>query len=51
MDTATSDIRASEFTSSCYGNSPFSPDVLNRIPKGEDIGTGAIDGAYGTRPQ
>ena len=49
MDTATSDIRAVEFTSSSDGDSPVLPDPLNQIPEGEDIGTVTADGAYDTR--
>lgn len=49
MDTATSDIRAVEFTSSSDGDSPVLPDLLDQIPKGEDIGTVTADGAYDTR--
>ena len=49
MDTATSDIRAVEFTSSSDGDSPVLPDLLGQIPKGEDIGTVTADGAYDTR--
>ena len=33
MDTATSDIRAVEFTPSSDGNSPVLPELLNQIPK------------------
>jgi hypothetical protein len=49
MDTATSDIRAVEFTSSGDGDSPVLPDLLDQIPAGEDIGTVTADGAYDTR--
>ena len=49
MDTATSDIRAVEFTSSSDGDSPVLPDLLDQIPEGEDIGTVTADGAYDTR--
>jgi hypothetical protein len=49
MDTATSDIRAVEFTSSSDGDSPVLPELLNHIPEGEDIGTVTADGAYDTR--
>lgn len=44
MDTATSDIRAVEFTPS-----PVLPDLLAQIPDEEDIGTVTADGAYDTR--
>ena len=52
MDTATSDIRAVEFTPSREGDSPVVPDLLDQIPEGEDIGTVTADGAYdpGLRP-
>jgi hypothetical protein len=46
MDTATSDIRAVEFTPSREGDSPVLPDLLGQIPEDEDIGTVTADGAY-----
>ncbi|MBL3576519.1 transposase, partial [Rhodovulum sulfidophilum] len=49
MDTATSDIRAVEFTPSREGDSPVQPDLLDQIPQDEDIGTVTADGAYDTR--
>ena len=49
MDTATSDIRAVEFTPSREGDSPVLPDLLGQIPQDEDIGTVTADGAYDTR--
>ncbi|MDZ4134167.1 MAG: IS5 family transposase, partial [Paracoccaceae bacterium] len=49
MDTATSDIRAVEFTSSSDGDSPVLPELLNQIPEGENIGTVTAEGAYDTR--
>ena len=49
MDTATSDIRAVEFTPSREGDSPVLPDLLDQIPDDEDIGTVTADGAYDTR--
>ncbi len=49
MDTATSDIRAIEFTPSRDGDSPVLPDLLDQIPQDEDIGTVTADGAYDTR--
>lgn len=49
MDTAPSDIRAVEFTSSRDGGSPVLPDLLEQIPEGEDIGTVTADGACDTR--
>lgn len=49
MDTATSDIRAVEFTPSSDGFSPVLPELLAQIPEGEEIGTVAADGAYDTR--
>ena len=39
MDTATSDIRAVEFTPSSDGDSPVLPELLDQIPGGEEIGT------------
>lgn len=49
MDTATSDIRAVEFTPSSDGDSPILPELLDQIPDGEEIGTVTADGAYDTR--
>jgi hypothetical protein len=49
MDTATSDIRAVEFTPSSDGDSPILPELLGQLPKGEEIGTVTDDGAYDTR--
>ena len=49
MDTATSDIRAVEFTPSSDGDSPVLPDLLGQLPEGEQIGTVTADGAYDTR--
>jgi hypothetical protein len=49
MDTATSDIRAVEFTPSSDGDSPVLPDLLDQIPEDEEIGTVTADGAYDTR--
>lgn len=49
MDTATSNIRAVEFTSSSDGHNPVVPDPLAQILEGEDIGTVTADGAYDTR--
>ena len=49
MDTATSDIRAVEFTPSRDGDSPVLPDLFDQIPQGEELGTVTADGAYDTR--
>jgi hypothetical protein len=49
MDTATSDIRAVEFTPGSDGDSPVLPELLDQIPDGEEIGTVTADGAYDTR--
>jgi hypothetical protein len=49
MDTATSDIRAVEFTPGSDGDSPVLPEFLDQIPEGEEIGTVTADGAYDTR--
>lgn len=38
-----------EFTFSSDGNSPVLPDLLDKIPEGEDIGAVTADGAYDTR--
>lgn len=49
MDTATSDIRAGEFTPSSDGDSPVLPELLGQIPEDEEVGTVTADGAYDTR--
>jgi hypothetical protein len=49
MDTATSDIRAVEFTPSSNGDSPVLPELLDQILESEEIGTVTADGAYDTR--
>jgi hypothetical protein len=49
MDTATSDIRAVEFTPSSDGDSPVLPELLDQIPGGEQIGTVTADGTDDTR--
>ncbi|PSK80291.1 DDE family transposase [Limimaricola soesokkakensis] len=49
MDTATSDIRAVEFTPSRDGDSPVLPDLLDQILDDEPIGTVTADGTYDTR--
>ena len=49
MDTATSDIRAVEFTPSSDGDSPILPELLGQIPEDEQIGSVTADGAYDTR--
>ena len=61
MDTATSDIRAMEFTPSSDGDGRVLPELLDQIPQGQVIGTvppshglhanreRATDGAYDTR--
>jgi hypothetical protein len=49
MDTATSDIRAVEFTPSREGDSPVLPELLDQISDDEPIGTVTADGAYDTR--
>ena len=48
MDTATSDIRAVEFTPSRDGDSPVLPHLLEQIAEDEEIGTVTADGAYDT---
>ena len=48
MDTATSDIHAVD-TPSREGDSPVLPELLDRIPEQEPIGTVTADGAYDTR--
>lgn len=45
MDTATSDIRAVEFTPRREGDNPVLPDPLDQIPEVEDIGAVTADGA------
>jgi len=49
MGTATSDIRAVEFTPSSDGDSPVLPELLDQIHEGEEIGTVTADGAYDVR--
>ena len=49
MDTATSDIRAVEFTPVSDGDSPVLPELLGQIPDGEEIATVTADGAADTR--
>jgi hypothetical protein len=49
MDAATGDIRAVEFTPSREGDSPVLPDLLDQIPRNEQIGTVTADGAFDTR--
>ncbi len=49
MDTATSDIRAVEFTPASDGDSPVLPELLGQIPEDKEIGTVTADGAYDTR--
>ena len=48
MDTATSDIRAVDFTPSRDGDSPTLPDLLGQIPVDEDTGTVTADSAHDT---
>jgi hypothetical protein len=45
MGTATSDIRAVEFTPSSNGDSPVLPELLDQTSEGEEIGTVTADGA------
>ena len=49
MDTATSDIRAVEFTPSSDGDSPVLPELPDQIPEDKEIATVTADGAYDTR--
>ncbi len=49
MDTATSDIRALEFTPSSSVDSPVLPKLLGQIPEGEGLGMVTADGAYNSR--
>lgn len=49
MDTATSDTRAVEFTSSREGDSPTLPALLDQIPEDQQIGSVTADGASNTR--
>jgi hypothetical protein len=48
-DTATSDIRAAEFTPNSDDDSPVLPELLDQIPEGEVIGTVTAHCAYDTR--
>jgi hypothetical protein len=38
-----------EFTPGSDGDRPLSPELLDQIPEGEEIGTVTADGAYATR--
>lgn len=49
MDTATSDIRAVEFTPSSDRDSPVLREFLDRIPEGEKTGMVTVGGTYDTR--
>jgi hypothetical protein len=49
FDTAISDIRTVAFTPSSDGDSPVLPELLDRIPEGEEIGTVTAGGTYDTR--
>lgn len=49
LDTATSDIRAVEFTSTKEGDGSTLPARLDRIPKGEQNGSVTADRSYDTR--
>lgn len=49
METATSDIRAVAFANSPEGDSRVLPDLMDPIPRGEDIGTVTADGVSDTR--
>lgn len=49
IDADTLDIRAIEVTKSSVGDAPVLPDLLNQIPKGQEIGSITADGAYDTR--
>ena len=49
MDTATSYIRAVEFTPSRDGDSPVLPELPDQIPEDKEIATVTADGAYDTR--
>lgn len=46
MDTATSHIRAEQFTPSSDGDSPVLPELLDQIDESEEIGTVTTEGAY-----
>jgi hypothetical protein len=49
IDEETLEIRAVEVTSSSIGDAPMLPDLLDRIPPDEKIGSVTGDGAYDTR--
>ena len=48
MDTATSDIRAVEFTLSSDGDKPVLPELPDQMPEGEELGTVRADRAHDT---
>ena len=49
IDEETLEIRAVEAASSSIGDAPVLPDLLNKIPPDEEIGSVTVDGAYNTR--
>jgi hypothetical protein len=48
IDEKTLEIRAIEATSSSIGDAPVLPDLLNQIPRNEEIGSVTADRAYDT---
>jgi hypothetical protein len=49
IDEKTLEIRAAEFTTSDVGDAPMLPELLARIPPGQEIATVTADGAFDTR--
>lgn len=49
IDEETLEVRAVEVTTSNVGDAPMLPDLLDQIPREQDIGSVTADGAYDTR--
>ena len=49
IDEETLEVRAVEITGSSIGDAPMLPELLDRIPANEQIGSVTADGAYDTR--
>ena len=48
IDEETSEVRAVEVTTSHVGDAPMLPELLDQIPRDQDIGSVTADGAYDT---
>lgn len=49
IDEETLEVRAVEITGSSIGDAPMLPELLNQIPREQEIGSVTADGAYDTR--